>query len=150
MKKFLSVMLALTLVLALCACGGEPANTPAGTTAAMDETTVPETTAHVHVFSEATCLEAGVCACGETSGEPAGHLFDDATCTSPMTCAVCNITEGDALGHTYSEATCLEAATCMNCGETSGDLGDHVYAEGSCINCGDIDPDYFYEDSYEE
>lgn len=142
MKKALSLLLVLVMVLALCACGTDA---PKGTVGnAADETTAaPESTGHIHMFSDATCLEPATCSCGETEGEVLGHLFEAATCLTPMTCSVCNITEGDPLGHTYTYATCIEPATCELCGETEGDLADHNFVGGSCVTCGE--PDGFYD-----
>lgn len=139
MKKLMSVLLALTLVLALCACGG---NTNATTPSGNDETTAPiETTEHIHDFIADTCEEPGVCECGETQ-PAAGHIFSDATCSSPMICLVCDAVEGDALDHVYSDATCIEPASCINCGESLGILAGHAYENGQCAVCGEIDPSY--------
>ena len=140
MKKLLSALLVLTLICALCACGGNSdTNT---TTAGEPETTAPiETAEHIHDFIADTCEEPGVCECGET--QPAvGHMFSDATCYSPMTCMVCDAIEGQALDHAYSEATCIEPATCTLCGETFGTAAEHIYEGGQCSVCGEIDPNY--------
>lgn len=78
--------------------------------------------AHTHVYdkevvkevykaSNATCDNAATyyksCKCGafqsnETFnyGEPAGHQWLPATCTTPKSCSACPVTEGEALGHT--------------------------------------------------
>ncbi len=146
MKKLLSVLLALVMVLALCACGGQNTDVTVGGDA---ETTAPgESTAHTHIFSEANCVEPATCDCGETEGEIGEHLFSDATCEEPMTCQVCGITEGAALGHSYSDATCVEPATCSECGDTDASFAPHVYQDGACVTCGEVDPDYVFE--YEE
>ena len=77
--------------------------------------------------------------CGdETSREtipvPAtGHDWDDATCTAPKTCSVCNATEGEALDHTPGEeATCTTPQTCTECGETLVEALGHVWVNGFC------------------
>lgn len=81
--------------------------------------------AHTHVYdkevvkevykaSNATCDNAATyyksCKCGAfqsnetfSYGEPAGHRWADATCTTPKTCGVCGSTEGAALGHTEGD-----------------------------------------------
>lgn len=91
---------------------------------------------------EPTCTEAGytikTCArCGHTekttTSAALGHEWQDATCTTPKTCARCNITEGDALGHNYLAATCVTPETCSICGDTRGEpTGIHTWIPASC------------------
>lgn len=102
MKKFVALILALSMVFALCACG------------------------HEHTWAEATCTEPKTCTgCGETEGEPLGHKWKDATCTDPKTCTVCGATEGEALGHKWKDATCTEPKTCTVCGAKEGNALGH-------------------------
>ncbi len=142
MKKLLALMLALSMVFALCGCG------------------------HEHTWTEATCTEPKTCSeCGETEGEPLGHTWIEATCTEPKTCTVCGETEGKPLGHSVEEwvstkeSTCAEKGskegTCIRCGEKvieetpllkhiSGEwevtapatLTSSGVRERHCINCG--------------
>lgn len=89
MKRFLCAILALTLL--LCAgCvqeapvengGDETASTTS--TDATTSTTAPDTTttAHVHVFEDATCEKPATCACGETKGKKAAHTYQNGVCT---------------------------------------------------------------------
>lgn len=75
-----------------------------------------------HIWKEATCTEPKTCAiCGATEGEAAGHQWKEATCTAPKTCTVCGETEGEALGHDWIEATITAPKTCSRCGETEGE-----------------------------
>lgn len=77
---------------------------------------------HEHVWTDATCTEPKTCAeCQEVEGEALGHAWIDATCTEPKTCSRCGETEGEALGHTWADATYQTAATCTVCGETDGE-----------------------------
>ena len=48
----------------------------------------------------------------EAVGDPLGHSYGDATCTSPAACSRCGITSGTALGHSYNLR-----ARCIRCGE---------------------------------
>ncbi len=67
---------------------------------------------------EATCTETGLkehecskCGKKETSSIDAlGHDWEEATCTSPKTCKVCNETEGSAKGHSFILETANEKA----------------------------------------
>lgn len=105
-----------------------------------------------HDFSAGECNDVVSCAngCGESGTNPAGHAFDDATCTTAQTCSRCGITQGSALGHAMSpwvvvgdnhtheclrdgcnfeetqahnggEATCVAKAVCSTCGTEYGD-----------------------------
>jgi len=61
----------------------------------------------------AMCLE--LVACGHS------HVWQDATCTTPKTCAECGETEGEALTHTLGEANYQSPAVCEVCGEPVGE-----------------------------
>jgi hypothetical protein len=106
MKKFLVLLMAVSMLLGFCACG------------------------HEHIWLEATCTQPKTCStCGKTEGEPLGHSWKDATCTEPKTCTVCGETEGEALGHQSAwkvtkEPTLLKSGEeeeyCSRCGEHLG------------------------------
>jgi len=58
-----------------------------------------------------------------------GHSWQDATCTTPTTCATCGITQGGSLGHTWQGGSSTAPATCSVCGvvqetATGGTTGD--------------------------
>ncbi len=92
-----------------------------------------------YLKSAATCTASAVyyksCVCGEkgtatfTSGNPKGHTWAAATCTSPKTCSVCKTTEGSALGHTWTAATCTTPKTCSVCKITEGTALAHTYSK---------------------
>lgn len=53
---------------------------------------------HEHVWQEADCLTPKTCAdCGETEGEPLGHSPTEATHWAPSVCSVCGEELGEAL-----------------------------------------------------
>lgn len=103
MKKTTALLLAISMLFTLCACG------------------------HEHSWTEASCTEPKTCAvCGATEGEPLGHSWTEATCTEPRTCDVCGATEGEPLGHEISlevlsmnvvAATRIVRPFCAVCGE---------------------------------
>lgn len=121
MKRILAVLLMLSLVLCLSACGNN--------TSRNDDYDDLEDDAYYE--SEET----------ENSNETQQHThyYDGATCTSPAKCS-CGATQGSALGHRYSKATCTEAAKCSLCGETNGKALGHKYSLGKCTTCGQSDP----------
>ena len=54
------------------------------------------------------------------------HKYQEATCTSPKTCSVCEKTEGEALGHKYTNDC---DTTCNVCNATR-EVSDHNWNEG--------------------
>lgn len=86
-----------------------------------------------HEWNEATCTTPKTCKlCEATEGEVAAHQWQDATCIDPKTCKDCKTTEGEAAGHTWEEATCTDAKTCKVCKETEGEALGHTWAEATC------------------
>ena len=81
MKKFLTMVLAISLTCVLAACGCD------------------------HAWTEADCETPRTCSkCGKTEGEALGHDWKEADCLNPRTCSRCGKTEGKALGHKPGEA----------------------------------------------
>lgn len=67
---------------------------------------------------------------------PCNHEWNEATCTLPKTCSICEEVEGEALGHIWTDATCSDPKTCSVCGETDGEPiahtpGDWVVGEAN-------------------
>lgn len=57
------------------------------------------------------------------------HDWDDATCTIPKTCRLCDLTEGSPLSHNWINATCTAPKTCRTCEITEGELLPHTPGE---------------------
>lgn len=86
-----------------------------------------------HEWQDATCTAPKTCSlCEETEGEVLPHTWQDATCTAAKTCSVCNETEGAPLGHTWNEATCTEVRTCTVCQATEGEPAGHTWKAATC------------------
>lgn len=67
MKKVFSLLLVFIMLLSLCACGTDDAETPAACS---------------HNWKDATCTAPKTCsACGATEGAALGHDFADGVCT---------------------------------------------------------------------
>lgn len=150
MKKTISVLLVVVLLLSLCACG----NDEQGKTE-PSASTAPSTTQCDHAYTEAvtkeaTCAEEGIKTftcdkCKDTyteAIEKLAHTYADATCTAPKTCTVCGATEGEATGHSFADATCGAAKTCTVCGATEGQALGHSFTQGKCARCGTAQPGY--------
>lgn len=60
------------------------------------------------------------------------HDWNEADCTLPKTCTICERTEGEALGHDFSEATCTEDSVCSRCNEIGAEASGHHWTEVSC------------------
>lgn len=74
----------------------------------------------------------------EPEPEPeCSHSWNEASCTTPKTCATCGETEGEALGHTPGDAaTCTTAQTCTVCNEELTAALGHTFENGECSVCG--------------
>ena len=81
----------------------------------------------VLLCSFASCKKKSTC-------EKNGHHWQEASCTTPKTCTVCNATEGEALGHIWVDATCDKSKTCIRCGATNGEALGHDWNEGVITN----------------
>lgn len=131
-KKFLLLIMAAVITLALCGCCVTHQFSAATCTApaTCSKCGQIEGEALGHDWLEATCIQAKTCQrCLGTQGEALGHKWKDATCTEPMICAMCGETSGKALGHTWVEATCTEKKTCSACGKKEGAVLGHTVAE---------------------
>lgn len=60
------------------------------------------------------------------------HQWQDATCTAPKTCTLCQETEGQPLTHSFSAAICEVPETCKYCGITQGEAPDHSWLDATC------------------
>ena len=86
-----------------------------------------------HKWEDATCTQPKTCSvCNSTEGEANGHTWKEATCTQPKTCSVCNSTEGEPNGHTWKEATCTEPKICTVCSVTEGEANGHTWKDATC------------------
>lgn len=91
-----------------------------------DLTEILECDADGHIWNEATCDKAQVCAiCGKTEGNALGHQWTEATCSAPKTCSVCGKTTGEPLEHSVTEWTISQTETC----------GSDGIKTGVCENC---------------
>lgn len=130
MKKFFSILMALSILFSLCACGNEAASTEPAT----ESTTVPTTV----VTEPATTVPAHDCAVD-------GHSWVEATCESAKFCAFCGETEGEALGHTWVDANYQSAKLCTTCGFTEGEPLTATFDEhGMVINITEVGKEYDY------
>ncbi len=160
MKKALSLLLVLVMLLSLCACGKndtqniDPSTTPSqattdnteestdGTTettqAITEEPTTTPTTESTNAPTEESTTkptERPTTKPTETPTTPTAcsHSYKDATCTAPKTCTKCGATNGSAAGHSYKDATCTAPKTCSTCGVTEGKANGHSWTDATCI-----------------
>ncbi len=161
MKKVIAIVMVFFIVLALCACkksenspddsdtSTEQSYETSGSEDGQNSLEVEESV-HTHeydsgnVITAANCTEAGeteykCTTCGETKKEvieALGHTWNNATCTEPKKCTVCEEVEGEATGHinngkgicslcnqaiehshTYDNGTVAVAPTCREGGK---------------------------------
>jgi len=86
-----------------------------------------------HAWIEATCTSPKTCStCGKKQGTLASHNWREATCFAPKTCSVCGETEGTVASHNWKDATCISPKTCSACGETEGTVASHSWKNATC------------------
>ena len=149
MKKLVVLLLLLSLLLVLGACGDdqtvptEPAATQGQTqtnphetlptTVPTEPTTVPTQPPHEHTWVDATCTAPKTCAtCGTVEGNPKDHSWDVGTVTVEATeeaegekrhaCTACGATKTvviPALGHTHAYEAKVTKPTCTEAGYTT-------------------------------
>ena len=84
-----------------------------------------------HEWENATCTTPVTCLkCGEVAGEASGHNWQDATCTTPKTCVTCKTTEGSELGHSFTSEVASSKYLCSEA--TSNSPATYYY---SCSKC---------------
>ncbi len=89
---------------------------------------------HEHQWEEATCTSPKTCTvCDIEKGDPLEHQWEKATCISPKTCTVCNESIGEPLDHDSSNVTCITDAPCIRCGEILSAPG-HSFVDATCTN----------------
>ena len=140
MKKIFSVLIALVLLLSLCACGkndpaaADPTGTSSttGATNTTDATAEPtkdatESTKAPTVETDPLPEDPGICS----------HMWGNATCTTGRICSMCGQEEigSGPLGHIWKDATCTTPKTCSRCGATEGEVAEHNYKDGVCTIC---------------
>lgn len=106
MKKFFSILMVLSILFSLCACGSnvndEPSVPVSEVTDATDIISVCDANGHDWVMP--TCKTPKTCmVCGQTDGEPLPHKWVDANYQAPKTCSACNEVEGEALTASFVE-----------------------------------------------
>lgn len=87
----------------------------------------------VHIWKDATCEDPKTCAiCGKTEGSPLKHQWEAATCEEPETCEECGETRDSALGHDWIAGTCETPRYCAVCGATDGVVSGHTWIDATC------------------
>lgn len=152
MKRLLAILLALVLVLSLCACKAAK-NDPNPEESQTDNIENSENNnsenANTEGSGDVTDESTGDTAdnnAGDTADNNAGdtacsHDWKAATCTAAKTCSKCGATEGSAAGHNWKDATCSAPKTCATCGATEGSKGSHTFT-ADCTVCGQPNADY--------
>ncbi|MBQ3488705.1 MAG: hypothetical protein IJA71_10515, partial [Clostridia bacterium] len=85
----------------------------------------------VHIWKDATCSSPRTCAlCGKTEGQKLEHDWIAATCKTPETCSLCGETRG-SFGHKWEDATCLQPKTCQVCHATQGGALGHDWQDAT-------------------
>lgn len=128
MKKVMSLLLAVMMVLSLAACGGNDTKTDndIGSSATQNQTDVTDTSSTE-----------------QSKDTPSSTTSKPITTTKPETSKPSTTTKPSTPTHThsYSNATCTEPAKC-SCGATNGSALGHSYDKGLCQRCNEKDQNY--------
>ena len=156
MKKIIALLLALSMLFALTACGEDNENTPPGestgattnttestndptdgtqgtteSTTGTETTEPPTTTPPTTTPPTTTPPTTTPPTTPPTTEAPHTHSYSAATCTAPAKCS-CGATQGSALGHNFNAATCTTPKTCKTCGATEGSAAVHNWSNATC------------------
>lgn len=167
MKKIIALLLALSMLFALTACGGDDETTPTGeSTGATTNTTESTNTTDGTQDSTQGTTESTTGGENTETTEPPPTTTPPATeaphthsysskVTTAATCGKEGVkTFTCSCGHSYTEkiaatgqhswqsATCTTPKTCNNCGKTEGTTSNHNYDNnGTCTKCGTVLPE---------
>ncbi len=144
MKKLIAILLALVLVLSLCACKKTAPENDSTETSQSQTGSTDESTGSTDTSDTTDTTDGTGDAAPDNSGDTAPactHEWKAATCTAPKTCTKCNATEGSAAGHSWKDATCTAPKTCSVCGTTEGNKGSHTFT-ADCTICGQPNEGY--------
>lgn len=156
MKRISALLLALVMLLSLCACSNNQATDPSNSNQAATNSTAASTgntenptdgTEGTTGTTEAPTEEPTTAPTEEPTTPPTqapttppetqpaacSHSWKTATCTAPQTCTKCGVTQGNAAGHSWSNATCTAPKTCSKCGTTEGVAAGHSWNAATCI-----------------
>ena len=162
MRKTLSILLVLVMLLSLYACSNsdsqttDPSNSSQATTegtenptdgtegttgttqSPTDEPTTPLTDEPTTSPTDEPTTLPTQAPTDEPTTPPTtqpttcSHSWKNATCTAPKTCSKCGVSEGNAAGHSWKDATCTAPKTCSKCGATEGNSIGHNWRNASC------------------
>ena len=123
MKKLAIILLACILCMSFVACGeAKSTHNPTSTKPEFTQPTSTQPTEGNAPTKPQTCYD---------------HVWVDATCTAPKTCANCGATEGAKSEHQYTETARVEATSntdgsvTYTCSVCKGDYEEVLYATGS-------------------
>ena len=151
MKKTLAILLALVMLLSLCACSNsdsqttEPSNSSHATTEGTQNPT--DGTEGTTGTTQAPTDEPTTAPTDEPTTPPTQAPTETPTTppteapTTPPTTQP-TTTQPTTCSHSWKAATCTAPKTCSKCGTTEGGAAGHSYSNGTCSVCGTADPNY--------
>ncbi len=155
MKKIIALLLTLSMLFALTACGGNDKSTPTGESTGETMSTTESTnntTDGTDDSTQGTTEGTTGSDTTDTTTPPATDAPHTHSYSSKVTTAATCSKEGIktftcSCGHSYTEkiaatgqhswkdATCSTPKICKTCSATTGSVLDHNYIDGSCSYC---------------
>lgn len=143
MKKIISLLLVIMIVLSISACGGNETtidnDTGSSTTQNQTDVTDTSSTEQSRDTPSSTTDNSGA---SDSTDVPDSTTSKPTTTTKPETSKPSTTTKPSTPTHThsYSDATCTEPAKC-SCGATKGSAKGHIYINDFCAVCNRENPD---------
>lgn len=139
MKKIVSLLLAVMMVLSLAACGGNETATDNdnGTSTTQNQTDVTDTSSTEQSTDTSSSTTDNIGG-SDSADVPSSTISKPATTTKPETSKPTTTTKPETTKpstpthtHSYSNATCTAPAKC-SCGATNGSALGHSYKDATC------------------
>ena len=140
MKKIVSLLLAVMMVLSLAACGGNETATDNdnGTSTPQNQTDVTDTSSTEQSTDTSSSTTDNIGG-SDSADVPSSTISKPTTTTKPETSKPTTTTKPETTKpstpthtHSYSAATCTEAKKCSRCGATDGSALGHNWQDATC------------------
>lgn len=138
MKKTLSALLVLVLLVGLCACGKnstqntDPSTTPTQAPTENTQEVTISTTAATQAPTQETAADLTEEPSAAPTAAPTLAPTEEVTAAPTTKATAAPTTVPTACSHSYEDAACTAPKICTKCGKTEGDALGHSYKDATC------------------